>query len=85
MKQFSYVVQDAMGIHARPAGQIVKLAKELKSQITIEKDGNVVGAKRLLALMKLNVLQGEKITISAEGEQENEDLQRMEVFFRENL
>ena len=85
MKQFSYVVQDAMGIHARPAGQIVKLAKVLKSQITIEKDGNVVDAKRLLALMKLNVLQGEKITISAEGEQENEDLQRMEVFFRENL
>ena len=85
MKQFSYVVQDAMGIHARPAGQIVKLAKDLKGQITIEKDWNVVDAKRLLALMKLNVLQGEKITISAEGEQENEDLQRMEVFFRENL
>lgn len=85
MKQFSYTVKDAMGIHARPAGVIVKLAKELNSQITIEKAGRAVNAKRLIALMGLNVLQGETITVSAEGEQEAEDLEKLERFFRENL
>ena len=74
-----------MGIHARPAGVIVKLAKELNSQITIEKAGRAVNAKRLIALMGLNVLQGETITVSAEGEQEAEDLEKLERFFRENL
>ena len=85
MKQFSYTVKDAMGIHARPAGVIVKLAKGLNSQVTIEKDGKIANGKRLIALMGLNVLQGETITVSVEGDQEAEDLKKLECFFKENL
>ena len=61
MKQFSYTVQDHMGIHARPAGLIVKLAKGLNSKIIIEKGEKSADARRLIALMGLNVLQGETV------------------------
>lgn len=46
MKQFSYTVQDHMGIHARPAGLIVKLAKGLNSEIIIEKGEKSADARR---------------------------------------
>ena len=85
MKEFSYTVQDHMGIHARPAGQIVKLAKGLSSRIVISKDEKSADARRLIALMGLNVLQGETISVSVEGEREDEDFQTMQRFFDENL
>ena len=85
MKEFSYTVQDHMGIHARPAGQIVKLAKGLSSRIVISKDEKSADARRLIALMGLNVLQGETVSISVEGEREDEDFQTMQRFFEENL
>lgn len=85
MKEFSYTVQDHMGIHARPAGQIVKLAKGLSSRIVISKDEKSADARRLIALMGLNVLQGETVTVSVEGEREDEDFQTMQRFFEENL
>ena len=39
MKQFNYTITDPEGIHARPAGELVKAAKEFESKITLEKDG----------------------------------------------
>ena len=78
-------VQDHMGIHARPAGLIVKLAKGLNSKIIIEKGEKSADARRLIALMGLNVLQGETVTVSVEGEREAEDCQVMQSFFQENL
>ncbi|WP_295856663.1 HPr family phosphocarrier protein [uncultured Oscillibacter sp.] len=85
MKEFSYTVQDHMGIHARPAGQIVKLAKGLSSRIVISKGEKSADARRLIALMGLNVLQGETVSVSVEGEREDEDFQTMQRFFEENL
>lgn len=85
MKEFSYTVQDHMGIHARPAGQIVKLAKGLSSRIVISKDEKSADARRLIALMGLNVLQGETVSVSVEGERDDEDFQTMQRFFEENL
>ena len=85
MKEFSYTVQDHMGIHARPAGQIVKLAKGLSSRIVISKGEKSADARRLIALMGLNVLQGETVSVSVEGEREDEDFQTMQHFFEENL
>ena len=39
MKEFKYVITDPEGIHARPAGELVKVAKEFQSAITLTKDG----------------------------------------------
>ena len=85
MTECSYTVQDHMGIHARPAGQIVKLARGLSSRIVISKGEKSADARRLIALMGLNVLQGETVSVSVEGEREDEDFQTMQRFFEENL
>lgn len=39
MKQFQYTIKDELGVHARPAGLLVKLAKQYTSAITIDKNG----------------------------------------------
>ena len=39
MKEFKYVITDPEGIHARPAGELVKATKEFQSAITLTKDG----------------------------------------------
>ena len=46
MKSFSYTVKDELGIHARPAGMLVKEVKNFKSKVTLEKDGKVIDATR---------------------------------------
>ncbi len=85
MIQFSYTVRDPLGLHARPAGQLVKLAKGLSSKVVIGKADKTADARRLIALMGLNVLRGETVTVSVEGEREAEDLQTLRTFFQEHL
>ena len=63
MKEFKYVVTDNEGIHARPAGELVKLVKGFESKITIEKDGKTVECRKLLALMGLGVKKGTYIKV----------------------
>ena len=60
MKEFKYVVTDNEGIHARPAGELVKLVKGFESTISIEKEGKKVDCRKLLALMGLGVKKGHR-------------------------
>ena len=82
MGSFQYVIKDEVGMHARPAGMLVKLAKELSSAVTITKGDRTVEATKLLAIMSLGVKKGEAITVSADSE---EDLEKLKKFFEENL
>ena len=50
MKEFQYTITDPEGIHARPAGELVKAAKAFTSSIKIVKDGKKATAKRFLRL-----------------------------------
>ena len=85
-KQFKYVIQDALGIHARPAGQLVKLAKTLDSTITIEKEGGKSSAAtKLMALMGLGIKGGDTITVTVEGGNVDANLQTMKEFLTANL
>ena len=86
MKQFQYVVTDPIGIHARPAGLLVKEAKALDSTITIEKvGGKSAAATKLMAVMGLGVKGGDTVNVTVEGGDEDASLQAMEKFFKENL
>lgn len=70
MKQLVVTIQGEAGLHARPAGAVVKKAGEFASKITLEKDGKAVDAKRLLAVLSLGAKQGDELTITAEGADE---------------
>lgn len=86
MKQFTYTITDPVGIHARPAGLLVKAVKALDSAVTIAKaDGKSAGGAKLMALMGLGIKQGETVTVTVEGGSEEADCAALEQFFRDNL
>lgn len=85
MKTFDYVIKDELGIHARPAGSLVKEAKQFVSKITIQKGDKVVEASKLMALMGMGVKCGDRIIIVAEGEDEDTAIEQMETFMKNNL
>ncbi len=85
MKEFTYVITDEIGIHARPAGMLVKEAKAFTSKITIEANGKSADATKLMAVMSLGVKNGAEVVIKAEGEDEDAAIAKMEEFMKENL
>ncbi len=85
MKSFNYVITDPQGIHARPAGILVKECAKFASKIEIEKDGKKADAKRILGVMGLGVKQGMEITVSADGEDEDAAIAAVEEFLKANL
>lgn len=86
MKKFEYTITDPVGIHARPAGLLAKAAKALDSTVTIEKaDGKSVAATKLMALMGLGIKQGDTVSVTVEGGNEEASAAAMEQFFKENL
>lgn len=85
MNSFEFVVRDELGIHARPAGMLVKAAKEYDSKITIKKGEKTVEATKLMAIMSMGIKQGETVTVAVEGGDEEATLAGMKVFFEENL
>ena len=86
MKQFTYVIQDPLGIHARPAGLLVKAAKEFAdTEITLTKGDKTVKSTQLMKLMGLGVKGGDTVTVTAEGPDEDSAISAMEQLFKENL
>lgn len=85
MKQFTYTITDPVGIHARPAGLLVKEVKKYDSTVTIEKAGKSVNAVKLMALMGLGIKCGETITVTVEGGNEDANAASLEAFFKANL
>ena len=86
MKQFTYTITDPVGIHARPAGLLVKAAKAMDSTVTISTQaGKSAGAAKLMALMGLGIKQGDTVTVTLEGGNEEANAQTLEQFFKDNL
>lgn len=85
MKSFNYTIKDELGIHARPAGLLVKKAKEFESVITIEKGGKTANAAKLMAVMGLGIKCGDSINITIEGTDEQTAFSALEEFFKNNL
>lgn len=66
------------GMHVRPAGLFSKLASSFDSKIEVEKDGSVVSAKSIMALMTLEATCGSVLTITAEGDDAEEAVEELE-------
>lgn len=85
MQKFSYTIKDEVGIHARPAGMLVKEAKKYQSKITISKDGKSAEATKLMAVMGLGVKCGQNVEVEICGDDEAAAYEAVKAFFEANL
>ena len=85
MKEFKYVVQDELGLHARPAGLLVKEAAKYKSAVTLDSGVKKADAKRIMAVMSMGVKKGVEVTVTIEGEDEDVAFEAIQKFFQKNL
>ncbi|MCC5840349.1 MAG: HPr family phosphocarrier protein [Opitutales bacterium] len=75
------VVQNKMGVHARPAAMIVRIANKYPAEIFVEKDDEQVNGKSIMGLMMLAAGKGSKLKFSASGDGAEEMLKEMTALF----
>ena len=85
MKEIKYVIKDELGIHARPAGLLVKEARNFQCEVTIKKDSNSADAKSILRIMGLGAKKGDEITMTFNGSDEAEASATIKAFLAANL
>lgn len=85
MKTFSYTITDPAGMHARPAGMLVKKAATYASDINVIKDGKKTSAKGILGIMGLAAKKGDNVQVEISGSDEDKAATELEAFFKENL
>ena len=85
MKEFTHVINDPLGLHARPAGMMVKACAGYASTITINAPTGKADAKRLMAVMRLAAKQGMELTVSVEGADEEKAATELKAFLEANL
>ncbi len=86
MKQFQFTIRDELGIHARPAGLLAKLAKEYKgTTVTVTKGENTIKASQLMKLMGLGAKRGDEVIVAADGPDEDAAIEKLKEFFEANL
>lgn len=87
MTSFEYKINDAMGLHARPVGIMVKALQAYKeAEITIKIGDKKADAKRMFQIMALAVKQGETITVEISGKEEEKIAEEiLNIFIAEKL
>ena len=86
MKQFEYTVKNEEGLHARPAGILAKEAKKYESKVTITNEsGKSAEGSKLIRVMALGVKNGQNVTVTVEGPDEETTFEEVKAFFEENF
>ena len=85
MKEFTHVIADPLGLHARPAGLLVKAAAAYQSTVTVTAPTGKADAKRIMAVMRLADKQGMELTVTCEGPDEEAAAAGLQAFLKENL
>lgn len=85
MKEFTYVIEDPNGLHARPAGKLATFAKQFASEILVKCGEKQADGKRLLSLMTLGATSGSTLCFSVSGEDEESAYAALEAFCKSNL
>lgn len=85
MKEFTHVIADPLGLHARPAGMLVKACAGYASAITITAPGGKADAKRLMAVMRLAAKQGMELVVTVDGADEEKAAAELQAFLQANL
>ena len=85
MREFVYKLTDENGLHARPAGLLVKAASEYSSEITVSTEKKSANGKKIFAVMQLGAKCGDLIKVQINGSDEDIAISTLEKFFEENL
>lgn len=85
MKEAKFTIVNSLGIHARPAAEIAKLASQFESSISLLGNGKKVNAKSLLMIMSLGIHTGQELTVSTEGSDEDKALEALSVLISNNF
>jgi phosphocarrier protein len=84
MTEIKYLIDDELGLHARPAGLLVKMAAKFKCDIQLGTPVKMVNAKRIIGVMSLTLKQGQEMTMTFSGEDEEEAVTAVKAFLEEN-
>ena len=85
MKSFEYTITDPVGIHARPAGILVKEIKKYASTVTVIKGEKEVNALKLMALMGMGIKQGDTVKVTIDSADEDAAAAAIEEVFKAKL
>ena len=85
MKEFKHVINDPLGMHARPAGMLVKACAGFASAVTVIAPTGKADAKRLMAVMRLAAKQGMELTVTVDGADEEKAAAELQAFLSANL
>ena len=85
MKEFAVTVKDPSGIHARPAGLIVKESGKYNSEIKIHLGTKEADAKRIFSVMALNAVLNDNLKITISGTDEEKAFSELKDFFNNNI
>lgn len=85
MKELEITITNKTGLHARPAAKFVQIATKFTSKVKISVNNKVTDGKSILALMGLRVKQNTKITLIAEGQDEDACLRALQELIVNNF
>lgn len=85
MEEYTLTVKSPLGMHARPAGRLVKLSKAFHSTIQLTRGDKTVDVKHILAVMGMGVKQGDTISFTVSGEDEREAMEQIKEICAEIL
>ncbi len=85
MKQFTYEVRDELGLHARVATELVNSLQDAESSVTLQDGEKTADAKKMFSVMALCVQQGDLLTFSIEGGDEENICRELKEFCRKYL
>lgn len=77
MVEKEIVIESDSGVHARPASMLVKLAMKFDSEIMLIRDGVETNAKSIMMVLAMGLAKNSKVTLRAEGPDENEALEQV--------
>lgn len=85
VKTITYTIMDELGLHARPAGKLSKMAAGFSGSIQIGTPQNMVDCKRIMGIMGLGLKQGDKFSMTLDGEDEESFSESILQYLKENL
>ena len=85
MKEEKLIISNELGLHARPAAMLVKLAGGFDASVELEVNGITVNAKSIMGVLMLGATQGTEVTIRTDGDDEEEAMKQVKQLFEDGF